>query len=136
MTLRTKPSLIPKTNRKAVYEYLFTQGVLVVQKDSKLPKHPDIEVPNLHVMMIMKSLNTQSYVEEKFNWQHHYYILTNTGVEHLREYLNLPSYVFPATFTKYARTGGGGGRGEKGNTNSNWRPRGGFGRGRDVPAVE
>lgn len=50
--------LIPKKNRVAIYEYLFKEGVLVARKDPFAAKHPDIEVPNLHVMKAL----TVSYV--------------------------------------------------------------------------
>ncbi|OXB51164.1 UNVERIFIED_CONTAM: hypothetical protein H355_009251, partial [Colinus virginianus] len=75
-------------------------GVIVVQKNAKLERHPEIPVPNLHVMMTLRSLHTKKYTEEKFNWQHHYYFLTNEGIEYLREYLHLPATVFPSTLTK------------------------------------
>ena len=42
--------LMPKKNRVAIYEYLFKEGVLVAKKDFSLPKHPEIAVPNLHVI--------------------------------------------------------------------------------------
>lgn len=42
--------LIPKKNRIAIYEYLFKEGVLVAKKDPFAAKHPEIEVPNLHVV--------------------------------------------------------------------------------------
>lgn len=42
--------LMPKKNRVAIYEYLFKEGVLVAKKDTTLPKHPEIDVPNLHVI--------------------------------------------------------------------------------------
>jgi hypothetical protein len=51
--------LMPKRNRGTIYEYLFKEGVLVAMKDSHLAKHPDIDVPNLHVM---KSLQVYSYI--------------------------------------------------------------------------
>ena len=41
---------MPKKNRVAIYEYLFKEGVLVAKKDFTLPKHPEIDVPNLHVI--------------------------------------------------------------------------------------
>ena len=42
--------LIPKRNRVSIYEYLFKEGVLVAKKDFFAPKHPEIDVPNLHVI--------------------------------------------------------------------------------------
>lgn len=147
-----KYSLIPKKNRKAIFEYLFKEGVIVVQKDAKIPKHPEIDVPNLHAMMVLRTLMSLGYVEEKFNWQHRYYFLNNDGIEYLRSALHLPPRVFPATLTRKmaskppgggagggppgagGRGGMGGGDGKDGMgggaDSADWRPRGGFGRGR------
>lgn len=42
--------LMPKKNRVQIFEYLFKEGVLVAKKDFSAPKHPEIDVPNLHVI--------------------------------------------------------------------------------------
>ncbi|KAL8429274.1 hypothetical protein Efla_005551 [Eimeria flavescens] len=130
-----KPSLIPKKNRRMIYEYLFKEGVLVVQKNPKLEKHPEIPVPNLHVMMVMKTLKSKDFCEEMFNWQHNYYTLKNEGMEYLRDYLRLPPTVFPATLTKKspARQPRAGPEVEAGGDPENWR--GGMGRGRGRPPM-
>lgn len=144
-----KYSLIPKKNRKAIFEYLFKEGVIVVQKDAKISKHPEVDVPNLHAMMVLRTLKSLGYVEEKYNWQHRYYFLNNEGIEYLRSALHLPPRVFPATLTRKMASkppgggaggppgaGGRGGMGEGkdgmggGADSGDWRPRGGFGRGR------
>merc|ERR1712160_47352 len=68
-------------------------------------KHNELEdIPNLHVMMIMKSFASRAFVTEKFCWQWHYYFLTNEGIEYLREVLHLPAQVFPSTLTKQRPT--------------------------------
>merc|ERR1719311_1641958 len=106
-------------------EYLFKEGVLCVKKDGMKAKHDDIPVPNLHVMMVMKSLASKDYVKFKFNWRWFYYFLTDKGIEYLREVLHLPPQVFPATLTKQSRPervadpserkgGDGKGKGKKG----------------------
>lgn len=46
--------LIPKKNRKEIYEHLFKEGVMVAEKDFNLPKHPEIDVPNLQVIKAMQ----------------------------------------------------------------------------------
>ncbi|KAK2196330.1 bifunctional 40S Ribosomal protein S10/Plectin-S10 [Babesia duncani] len=97
---RMKYSLIPRENKVMIYEYLMREGVLVVQKDPKIPSHPEISVPNLHVLMTMKSLKSKNFVDENFNWQHLYFTLTDQGIEYLRNFLHLPPTVFPATLTK------------------------------------
>ena len=91
---------------RAIYcSLLFAaEGVLVVQKNPKLERHPDIPVPNLHVMMAMKTLKSKDFCDEIFNWQHNYYTLKNEGMEYLRDYLRLPVTVFPATLTKKTTT--------------------------------
>ncbi|CAD2088149.1 40S ribosomal protein S10, putative [Plasmodium berghei] len=95
-----KYSYIPKQNRKLIYEYLFKEGVIVVEKDAKIPRHPHLNIPNLHIMMTLKSLKSRKYVEEKYNWKHQYFILNNEGIEFLREFLHLPPSIFPATLSK------------------------------------
>ncbi|SBT75532.1 60S ribosomal protein L11a, putative [Plasmodium ovale] len=95
-----KYSYIPKQNRKLIYEYLFKEGVIVVEKDAKIARHPHLNVPNLHIMMTLKSLKSKKYVDEKYNWKHQYFILNNEGIEFLREFLHLPPSIFPATLSK------------------------------------
>ncbi|KAJ3364236.1 hypothetical protein AMAG_10097 [Allomyces macrogynus ATCC 38327] len=94
--------LIPKQNRKEIYSYLFKEGVLVVKKDFDLPRHKHINVPNLQVLKAMQSLESRGHVKSQFSWQWFYYILTDQGIEYLREYLHLPAEVVPATFKKPA----------------------------------
>ena len=54
---------MPKKNRASIYEYLFKEGVLVCMKDTHLAKHPEIDIPNLHVM---KALQVYSYFNVYF----------------------------------------------------------------------
>ena len=52
--------LVSKENKKKIYKYLLQEGVIVVKKDVYLPKHQHItDVPNLHVLMIVKSLKSK-----------------------------------------------------------------------------
>lgn len=47
--------LIPKKNRKLIYETIFKEGVLVAKKDFNAPTHTEIEaVPNLQVIKAMQ----------------------------------------------------------------------------------
>lgn len=97
--------LIPKKNRKAIYEHLFKEGVLVAKKDFFAPKHSEIEtVPNLQVIKAMQSLKSRGYVNERFSWQYYYWYLTNEGIQYLREYLHLPQEIVPATLKRPVRT--------------------------------
>ena len=94
---------IPKANRIAVFKYLFSEGVLVVKKDTVSSTHPHIEgVTNLEVMNLMKSLNSRGYIRTTFSWQHNYCYLTEEGIEYLRGYLALPAEIVPATHKKQA----------------------------------
>jgi len=95
--------LVPKANKKAILEYLFKEGVLTCKKDGYKAQHDDIAVPNLHVMMVMKSMVSQAKVVEKFNWQWYYYFLNNEGIEFLRAELNLAPQACPATLTKQTK---------------------------------
>jgi small subunit ribosomal protein S10e len=98
--------LISKENRKAVYSALFKgkqsiiqnrkfkeyitylysiDGALVAPKDFNLPKHADIDVPNLEVIKLMQSLTSKGLVKTQFSWQWYYYTLTDEGIDYLRE---------------------------------------------------
>ncbi|CAI4225369.1 unnamed protein product [Auanema sp. JU1783] len=90
--------LIPQKNRKAIYEYLFNEGVCVAKKDFNLKKHPNIDgVSNLEVITSLKSLASRELVKEQFAWRHYYWYLTDEGINFLREQLNLPAEIVPAT---------------------------------------
>jgi len=128
---------VTKKNRIAVYSYLFKEGVLVAKKDFFKEKHDDIDVPNLEVLNLMKSLKSRGFIRETFNWQYYYWYLENEGVEYLREYLHLPAEIVPATLKKTGTrpvTAGGQAaaqRGERleGEGGGFGRGAGGFGRG-------
>ncbi|KZP17694.1 hypothetical protein FIBSPDRAFT_746660 [Athelia psychrophila] len=95
--------IITKENRRVIYENLFKEGVLVAKKDYNAPKHEELDVPNLQVIKAMQSLTSKGLVKTQFSWQWYYYTLTPEGVEFLREWLNLPSEIVPATHKKAAR---------------------------------
>ncbi|KAJ2396108.1 hypothetical protein GGI23_004037 [Coemansia sp. RSA 2559] len=95
---------IPTANRKLICKALFKDGVLVAKKDYNAPRHPEINVPNLQVIKAMQSLASRKYVKSQFSWQYYYYTITDEGIEYLREYLNIPQEVFPATFKKAPRS--------------------------------
>ena len=98
---------IPKANRIAVFKYLFSEGVLVVKKDTVSSTHPHIEGPtNLEVLMLVKSLQSRGYVRVTYNWQYNYVYLTDEGIEYLRTYLALPDTVIPATHKKQVNSSG------------------------------
>ena len=76
--------LVSRKNKKMILEYLFKEGVLTVKKDGNgvyKEKHDEIDVPNLHVLMVMKSLASKDYVKFKFNWRWFYYFLSDKGIE-------------------------------------------------------
>lgn len=53
--------LMPKKNRVAIYEHLFKEGVMVAKKDFTGVKHPEIDVPNLHVIKALQVSNNLEY---------------------------------------------------------------------------
>jgi len=79
--------LVSKAEKRAIYTYLLREGVIVVRKDSYLPRHQNLEVPNLKVQMIVKSLVSQGYLNGVFNWQWMYYTVTGKGVAFLAKAL-------------------------------------------------
>ncbi|CAF0760370.1 unnamed protein product [Adineta steineri] len=82
------------------------EGVVVAEKDFGLDKHPDIPVPNIHVIKALQSLKSRDLVKEQFAWRHYYWYLNNAGTNFLREYLNLPPEIVPATLKRPTRPEG------------------------------
>lgn len=139
--------MVKTLDRKAIYKYLFREGVLVAKKDYIKEEHDEIKgVPNLQVIKVMQSLKSRNYIRETFSWQYYYYYLTDEGIQYLREYLHLPAEVTPLTTQKpqqsaradFGGRGGGfkrgGDRGDRGNFRRRddggyRRESGGFGRG-------
>ncbi|RCI06026.1 hypothetical protein CU098_013415 [Rhizopus stolonifer] len=95
--------LVSKQNRKVIYEAIFKDGALCAPKDFNAPKHFELDVPNLEVIKVMQSLTSKGLIKTQFSWQWYYYTLTDEGIDYLREYLNLPQEIVPATLKKTAR---------------------------------
>ena len=76
---------------------------MVAKKDYYAAKHAEIDVPNLQVVKALQSLESRGYVKTQFSWQWYYYILTEEGIQYLRDFLHLPAEIVPATFKKSAR---------------------------------
>merc|ERR1712122_271596 len=100
---QTDKMLMPKKNLVAIYENLFKEGCMVAKKDTHAPKHPELDVPNLHVIKALTSLKSRGYVKEQFAWRHFYWYLTNEGIQYLRDYLHLPPEIVPATLKRQSR---------------------------------
>jgi len=96
--------LMPQKNRMLIFEHLFKEGVMVAKKDFHAAKHPEVEVPNLHVIKALQSLKSKGLVTEKFAWRHYYWYLTNEGIQYLRDYLHLPPEIVPATLKRQIKT--------------------------------
>ncbi|TPX72516.1 hypothetical protein CcCBS67573_g05812 [Chytriomyces confervae] len=90
----------------AAVMYLFQEGVMVAKKDFNLPKHNEVDVPNLHVIKALQSLESRGLVNTRFSWQYYYYFLNDAGIEYLRKFLHLPVEIVPRTHIKTAKPAG------------------------------
>ena len=97
--------IVAREDRRAIFEYLLKEGVIVVKKDAYLPAHQHVStVPNLHVMMVTKSLKSRGCINEVYTWGWHYYFLTKEGLAYLLKELGLEdSKILPATYAKKIR---------------------------------
>ncbi|MCI3325416.1 eS10 family ribosomal protein, partial [Escherichia coli] len=77
---------------------------MVAKKDFFSPKHPEVDVPNLHVIKALQSLKSKGFVREQFAWRHYYWYLTNEGIQYLRDFLHLPAEIVPSTLKRQTRT--------------------------------
>merc|ERR1719328_259225 len=76
---------------------------MVAKKDTHAPKHPELDVPNLHVIKALQSLKSRGLVTEQFAWSHYYWYLTNEGIQYLRDFLHLPPEIVPSTLKRQQR---------------------------------
>ncbi len=44
-----------------------------------MAKHPELDVPNLHVIKLMQSFKSKEYVTERFAWRHYYWYGVGIG---------------------------------------------------------
>lgn len=120
--------------------FYILEGVIVAPNDPQLKSHPQIEgVRNHYVVTLMKAFVVKGLVKENYAWRHHYFYITNEGIDYLRELLHLPSTIVPATLKRSARSDsslireerpagrGRGGRGRGGRGGSGYRGREGRG---------
>ena len=89
--------LVPTQDKIKLYIYFLKEGVFCFKKDN-VNKNENLDIPNLHCFLIMRSLVSRKYATEIFSWQWHYYFLTPEGIKYLRDYLGLPSTVIPNTY--------------------------------------
>lgn len=85
-------------------QYLYSlEGAIVVNKNPKDEKHSDeLPIRNLEVLKLLQGFASRKFVTDNFNWNYHYYILTDEGIKYLREYLGLPEDIVPATLKEPA----------------------------------
>ncbi|QSL64031.1 hypothetical protein MERGE_000186 [Pneumocystis wakefieldiae] len=96
--------LIPKNNRKKIYEVLFRDGTLVAKKDFNASSSLELpDIPNLQVIKACQSLTSKGCLKTRFSWQYYYYTLTNEGIDYLKEWLHLPNEVVPNTHKRQTR---------------------------------
>lgn len=68
-----RPALVPRPTATHPTPPPAAEGVLYAEKDFNLPKHPEIDVPNLEVIKLMQSFKSKEYVTERYAWRHFYW---------------------------------------------------------------
>ena len=89
--------LVPLKDKVKLYTYFLKEGVFACKKDNT-SNNPNVNIPNLHCFLVMRSLVSRKMATEIFSWQWHYYFLTKQGGDYLREYLGLPANIVPNTY--------------------------------------
>merc|ERR1711936_169955 len=80
-----KFSFVSKQDRYKIHQFLFQEGVMIVNKNRNLVYHDVLsDVKNIHVLLTLKSLCSKGYVTETFSWMVKYYTLSETGVTYLK----------------------------------------------------
>ena len=89
--------LVPLKEKVKLYTFFLKEGVFACRKDN-ITNNENLQIPNLHCFLIMRSLVSRGMATEIFSWRWHYYFLTKKGVDYLREYLGLPANIVPNTY--------------------------------------
>lgn len=76
--------LIPTANIHKVHRHLLNKGILVVRDDVTI-QHPDLQMSNLQVMQIVRSLTSRGFVSRQHVWRDSYYYVTEDGYTHFKE---------------------------------------------------
>ena len=89
--------LVPLKEKVKLYTFFLKEGVFACRKDNTT-NNENLQIPNLHCFLIMRSLVSRGMATEIFSWRWHYHFLTKKGVDYLREYLGLPANIVPNTY--------------------------------------
>ena len=89
--------LVPLKEKVKLYTFFLKEGVFACRKDNTT-NNENLQIPNLHCFLIMRSLVSRGMATEIFSWRWHYYFLPKKGVDYLREYLGLPANIVPNTY--------------------------------------
>ena len=54
---------------------------------------------------MLSTSTCRGYLAEKYNWGYNYYMLTDEGVEYIRDYLHLDASAFPETHIQKSSKG-------------------------------
>ncbi|CAD25324.1 40S RIBOSOMAL PROTEIN S10 [Encephalitozoon cuniculi GB-M1] len=78
--------LVPTANKYKIKRRLLEKKALLLE-DTVLGNHRDLEIPNLHLKIFMKTMISYGYVQRIHVWRHSYFLLTPLGESRLREEL-------------------------------------------------
>ena len=87
---------MPTAIRRKILRYLFENGVLVVS-DNQSGTHEELDCLNIYPYQIGRSFVSKELCKKTYAWSHAYYVLTDKGIEYLRNYFGLPANAAPAT---------------------------------------
>jgi small subunit ribosomal protein S10e len=91
---------IPHKDRIAILTHVFREGVIAGKLDFTQKVHAQINVPNIYVCKLMKSLTSKKFAKRTYSWGWAYWVLTDAGIVALREMLHLPAETVPNTHKK------------------------------------
>lgn len=80
--------LVFREEKKKVHIYLLQNGVICFPKETKSVNEV-LGIENLKLFMICRSLCSKGCLTQMFNWQYHYYSLTNDGITFLKQELGI-----------------------------------------------
>ena len=79
---------IMKSERNAILYNLLKDGVVCVKKEFE-GAHPDLNIDNLKVWMVTRSLHSKGFLGLTFSWRHYYYTLNQDGIVFIKKVLGI-----------------------------------------------
>jgi small subunit ribosomal protein S10e len=87
---------MPTAVRRRILRYFFQNGIMVVS-DNQAGVHEELDCLNIYPFQIGRSFQSRGFAKKQYAWSHAYFVLTNKGIDYLRNFFGAPATAAPLT---------------------------------------